>query len=100
MTQVVGYAIKTGSFTPSGSKEAVEYNNIILYLISDIVPNVEGYMAFECKIKFSDFAKITNGVKAKDLVGNCIEMNYISTGKQNILCSIKVIEEETEKAAS
>lgn len=94
MIQIVGYAKKAGSFTPQNSKDEVEYNNIILYVISDVVPDVNGFMSFEIKIKAANFMKITNNVKVEDILNHVVEMNYVSTGKASILCSIKVVDDE------
>jgi len=52
MTKCIGYQKKKGDFTKEGTTEKIFYDNIILYLISDEVPEgVIGKTVSEIKIK-------------------------------------------------
>jgi hypothetical protein len=70
MTQVVGFAEKQGTY------ENIVYDNIVLYLLSDDDPDINGFSASEIKIKRSDLPRILDKLSPRDLLNREIELFY------------------------
>lgn len=59
MTKVIGIKDSKGNFISKEGK-SIDYDNLVLYVITDSDPNVLGMTSSEIKIKKSNFEKITS----------------------------------------
>ena len=95
MTKIVGYQHKKGSFT-NDSKENVNYDNVILYFVSDGVDGVTGCSVGEVKVSNDKLEAIT-GFKLNNLdqiINKKVFFNYIPDAKFPKLNSISIMPEK------
>lgn len=90
MTKIIGLKQSKGNFTTEG--KTIDYNNIMLYVITDADSSVLGMTASEIKIKVENFEKIT-GYKLEsmpELLDKQVSLNYILIKNKPVLESIIV----------
>lgn len=97
--QVFGQEYSAGVFTPDNAKEAINYSNVLLYVIAldDPISNGKGKRSLKIKIKSNTFDSLTNSFKGKlpligqfiDLCDHVIDVSYNQYGSITKLDIIK-----------
>lgn len=92
MIKILGFRHKEGNFKDSNGRE-VYYNNILLYYVSDCVPDVVGCSVGELKVPFDNCKAITgyDFSLLPELLNKSVELSYIPVGKYQQLSSIRVV---------
>lgn len=93
MIQIVGFQRKEGNFVdPNG--RTVQYDNILLFYVSDVVRDVVGYSVGEIKIPFNNCKAITglDYSQLPELLEKTVDLCYIPMGKYQQLSAIRVVE--------
>ncbi len=88
MIKVVGFETKKGSFTNQQTGEVIDYDNLIIYYVSDLKKEVEGLYSSEIKIKSKDIKKILGDLNPSDLLDEEIIPYYIPVGNSVVLYHI------------
>ena len=98
MTKIVGLQRKNGNFDNDRGQK-VEYDNIMLYFVSDGISGITGCSVGEVKIPYDKCEAMTSFV-FKDLGGiinKNVQFNYIPDGKFPKLESITVLDDKPVK---
>ena len=85
MIKVVGFETKKGSFTNQQTGEVIDYDNLIIYYVSDLKEEVEGLYSSEIKIKSKDIKKILGDIKPSEMINKEIIPYYIPVGNSVVL---------------
>ena len=75
MIKVVGVKESKGEFTPEGKKEAIVFNNMMLYVITDENEGVIGYSTGSIKVKVERVSCV-GFEKWEDLIDHEIMVSY------------------------
>ncbi len=91
MIKCIGYIRKSGNFKDDSGK-SIDYDNIILYLISDENDGVVGFESTQLKIKAASFEKLCPGLySVNDLLDQTISLDYSLFSDKPVLRSISII---------
>lgn len=92
MTKVIGIKDSCGKFTSKEGKE-INYDNLVLYVITDSDPNVLGMTSSEIKIKKSNFEKITGLAVGSysDLIDKQVTLSFVLIKDKPILEKITIL---------
>lgn len=95
MIKIVGFQHKEGSFCDTNGR-IVNYNNVVLFYVSDVVRDVVGCSVGELKIPFDSCKGITGYDYSvlPELVDKNVELSYIPLGKYQQLSSIRVVDKK------
>lgn len=92
MTKVIGIKDSKGNFTSKEGK-SIDYDNLVLYVITDSDPNVLGMTSSEIKIKKSNFEKITSISVAEypNLIDKQVSLSFVLIKDKPILEKITIV---------
>lgn len=77
MVKIVGIEQKEGSFTDDKGR-SVEYDNVILYCVTDSNPDCLGMSVLTVKVPRRNFVSITGYSEVnRDMIGQCISLEYV-----------------------
>ena len=95
MIKIVGFQHKEGSFDDNNGR-TIKYNSVLLFYVSDVIPEVVGRSVGELKIPFDSCKGITGYDYSllPELIDKNVELSYIPLGKYQQLSSIRVVEDK------
>ncbi|MGN0607369.1 MAG: hypothetical protein ACI4JM_12690 [Oscillospiraceae bacterium] len=90
MNKIIGLERKSGKFND------IEYDNTIVYYVTDCNPNVNGFKGVEVKIKTSNLCKWL-GLSQNDLavlINRKVDFHYDFSCSPPLLCGVTLLDDD------